>query len=269
MHKSTSVPFEKANFLGIEIHNCTLSELITFLNLSIIERKKIIVYGTSLASIGNTKWMPELFDFWKKADINIVDGAGLKFFNKPFGTQFKEQVGLPNVADELLKLSAQNGYKVFLLGGTEEINNFACTNIKQRFSFPFACEGMNGYFSENDEEKVCKVINAFQPNILLIGISSPKKENFAYKWKEFLACQVIVLCGGVIDIYAKKTKREPSFIKGLPLAWLYRLVQEPVRLFKPLFIPVLYFSFSLFPKFLISKYFLKRQFTISVNMENK
>lgn len=63
----------------------------------------------------------------------------------------------------------------------------------------------------------------------MIGISSPKKEEFVWRNREKLNARVIVLMGGVIDIYAGKTTPIPKIVKKLCLTWLYRFVQEPRR----------------------------------------
>lgn len=145
--------FEKTNILGIEIDNCSLSELIDYLNNCIVKKTKVVVYGTSLASIGKLKWMPELLEYWEKSDINIVDGGGLKFLDFLFDVKFKEHIGLPNVADNLLELAELNKYKLLLVGGANEVNAYANRNIKNYSQIsPFFLEKM--VISMNWQKKI-------------------------------------------------------------------------------------------------------------------
>ena len=257
------IPFETVDILGIKVHNCFLSELLDYLDTCIKQKRKTVVYGISLSSLGKVKQLPKLISFWEQADINIADGGGIKFFDNLFGCDLREHIGLPRMVDCLIELSERNHYKLMLLGGTPEVNWTANANIRRKFPNIVLCEGKDGYFTDDEEELIVHKINFENPDILLIGISSPKKEIFAYRWKDKLHCTLIVPCGGVIDILAEKTKREPrTLFNGLPLAWLFRFLQEPTRLFKPLFLPVIYFCFILLPQWLVTQYVYRKKFSL-------
>ena len=67
---------------------------------------------------------------------------------------------------------------------------------------------------------------------LFIGISSPKKEIFIKQYKDRLSANLIMGVGGSFDIYAGKTKRAPDFMKKYGMEWIYRIYQEPKRMWK-------------------------------------
>ena len=217
---------KKRNLLGIKIHDCILQDLINFLDQQIIKNVKTIVYGFSVTTLGRLKEIPEFISFNQRADITIADGAGIPILAKLFGVHIREHIGLPNVTEEMIRLANENNYKVLLFGATQDINYKANENLKKKFPNIKLCRGINGYFSEDDEDDIVKEINKEEPDILLIGISSPIKERFALKYKNRLKTKVIVPCGGMIDIFAGISKREPNIIKGLPLSWIYRFIQE-------------------------------------------
>jgi len=118
-------------------------------------------------------------------------------------------------------------------------------------------QGIDGYFSKSDEPDIVKKINNINPDILLIGISSPKKELFADKWRNRINAPIIVPCGGMIDVLAGKTKITPRFVKNIGLAWFYRFIQEPRRLFGPISQWLPTFMFKILPSMLYATLFKK------------
>jgi N-acetylglucosaminyldiphosphoundecaprenol N-acetyl-beta-D-mannosaminyltransferase len=134
---------------------------------------------------------------------------------------------------ELLKKAAINNYSLMILGATEEVNRAATSKIKNDYKVKTVHPGRNGYFTPVEEDKIVKQINRFAPDILLVGISTPKKELFAHKHRHHLNVRIIHLCGGMVDVIAGKTKITLKWIKKLGFAWLYRIMQEPRRLLIP------------------------------------
>jgi len=251
MMKSSS----RKRVLGLPIDDVTLPSLIEVLDDRIIKRKFSVIYGFSVTLLGRLGSLPELFDYFEGFDFVISDGAGVPPLARILGIKLNRYIGIPNLADELVKLCSDKGYKLMLFGATEEINRDACANLKRRYPDLKLCEGIHGYFKEAEEAAIAERIKQASPDVLFIGISSPIKERFALTWKNHMEVPVILPCGGMIDIYSGKTKREPRFLFRLPLAWLFRWVQEPLRLFRPLLIPGIYFIFVVFPKAMFHIYF--------------
>lgn len=249
---------EKKELLGVPIHDTTLQNLVKHLNHQILDNKKTVVYGFSVTTLGRLKEIPEFFSWWEKADITVADGAGIPILAKLFGVHISEHIGLPNIAEEMIKLADEKHFKVLLFGATKETNKKAQKNLEIKYTNINFCEGIDGYFNKDDEANIIKKINKDNPDILLIGISSPIKERFVYMYRNRLKIKVIILCGGMIDVFAGVAKREPKIIKGLPLAWFYRFLQEPKRLLKPLILPGFRFFFCYFPVLFI-KYFIKKE----------
>lgn len=237
----------KKHIIGVPIHDYSLKELIEHLDRQIINSGKLVVYGFSITTLGRLKEMPEFFSFWERADINVADGAGIPVMARLFGVRVREYVGLPNLVEELLRLANDRHYKVLLFGAKEEINKRANDNLRLKYENATFCSGIDGYFKRDDIDSIITRINADEPDILLIGISSPIKENFALLYKSRLKANIIIPCGGMIDVFAGITRREPRFVKGLPLTWIYRFIQEPKRLLRPVLFAGLRFIFCYFP----------------------
>ena len=84
--------------------------------------------------------------------------------------------------------------------------------------------------THNEEPDIIRLINDIAPDILFLGMSSPKKDEFVYRWKEKLNVKVIVHCGGMLDVISGETKLYPKWVKNFCLAGIFRFIQEPIRL---------------------------------------
>jgi len=250
--KNISYDNKKLTLLGLPIHDFTLPELLDEINNVIEAERKLIIYGFSGGVYPLLKVIPEFVIFFKQMDIIISDGAGTLLLSKLFNVPIRSRIGIPNLAFNLLELANKKKYKVYLLGASKDINQLACENIRKKYPTIVDCKGRDGYFNNEDEANILKDINEFDPDILLIGISSPIKERFALKYKDRLNTKIILPCGGVIDVLSGKVKRPPKKIERLPLTWLIRFIQEPGRLYNTsvklvlqlvfYLIPVLYFK---------------------------
>ena len=87
-------------------------------------------------------------------------------------------------------------------------------------------------FSESENKEMLNVINAFQPNILFVGMTAPKQEKWAYQHKDLLDVNIIASIGAVFDFYAGTVKRAPKWMLSLHLEWLFRLVKQPKHMLK-------------------------------------
>ncbi|MDX1694011.1 MAG: WecB/TagA/CpsF family glycosyltransferase, partial [Ketobacteraceae bacterium] len=90
----------------------------------------------------------------------------------------------------------------------------------------------NGYFSKEEEPQIAREIADAKADVLLVAITSPKKEQFMARWNDVIQVPVVHGVGGSFDVMAGKVKRAPELWQKLGLEWLYRVKQEPGRLWK-------------------------------------
>ena len=249
-------------FFGLNFSIFTDVGLFKYIDNCIYEQKKKIIFGYSLTILPKFEDTPEMFYYSDQFDIYLADGRGIYLLMKYLRVPLKSDLSLPLFVNQLLKEGNKKGYSVLLLGAEKKTNTSASLRIRKKYPHLIVYEGIDGYFLPKEEEKIVSRINEVAPDILLIGISSPKKEEFAIKWKDKLDCRIIVPCGGVIDILAGKKKYVPFFFKKLGVSWLYRFIQEPRRLFKPVLLNGLSVLFLLIPKIIFNVKILKKDFNI-------
>ena len=130
---------------------------------------------------------------------------------------------------ELVKKSKEQNLTIYLLGGTQA--------VVESTALTFSSQGANivgvrnGYWVLEEETQLINEIAKLQPDLLFIALPSPKKEYFLHKNLNSMNVGLALGVGGSFDVVAGKTKRAPHFFRNFGFEWLYRLIQEPNRLF--------------------------------------
>jgi N-acetylglucosaminyldiphosphoundecaprenol N-acetyl-beta-D-mannosaminyltransferase len=221
------------NFLGLKVSIFNKSSLISFLKKTIENKGKIICFGYSLGYIPLFKNYPFLYSYCNSYDLMVTDGRYFYFFAKLLGAPIQFDISVPFLSKLVMKLADENNYSIMIIGSTKEHNKKATENAKILYSGAIIYDGYDGgTFSEQDQKITIERINKFKPDILLIGVSSPKKEEFVSKWRDRIDAKIIIPFGGAIDGLSGKVKLSAPFLKKLGLASFVRVFQEPKRLLK-------------------------------------
>ena len=89
----------------------------------------------------------------------------------------------------------------------------------------------NGYFWD-DEQAMVDRIRESKAQLLFVGITSPRKENFINRWRDQLGVTFVMGVGGTFDVAAGKVQRAPLWMQRWGMEWFYRVLQEPRRMWK-------------------------------------
>lgn len=173
---------------------------------------------------------PEFRKMIVDADLITADGHPIVWISRLWGTPLPERVPGIDLFEALLPVSAQKGYKIFLLGAREEAMQAAAETYLQRCPGLHIVGRRNGYFSEEDETEIVEQINRSGADMLFIAISSPKKEAFVERNRDKLQVKFVLGVGGAFDIAAGLTKRAPIWMRRVGVEWVWRLIQEPRRM---------------------------------------
>lgn len=245
------------SFYGLKVSSFQYEELVNYLKSTISEDRNITCYGYSLGIIPYIRNFPIIYMLGEDSDVMVTDGRLFFLLLKVMKYPVFYEISIPGLSNLLLKLANQKRYSIMLLGGTNNSNKRASENIKNDFPNIMVLEGIHGYFNEVEEDDIIRRINCYKPNILLIGISSPKKDEFTVKYKKVLKPNIVVPCGGMIEIYAGNINEIPKFLKKFGLASLFRVAQEPRRLIKRYVHIYTYLFFYFIPNFIFKVILLK------------
>jgi N-acetylglucosaminyldiphosphoundecaprenol N-acetyl-beta-D-mannosaminyltransferase len=183
----------------------------------------------------------------KNSDLVLNDGIGIKLASKLAGIKLKENLNGTDLIPELLKLCAENGKSVYLLGGKEGVAERAAESLSGSFPGIKIAGTNSGYFAESDEPDLIRKIDDSEASILVIGMGVPRQELFATRNKEkFKHIKVLIAGGAIIDFLSGNIKRAPMWMRKNGVEWVYRLYQEPIRLWRRYLFGNVLFFYNLF-----------------------
>lgn len=228
----TSTLSSSVNVLGVEINSVTLTQALDVLENTIKNEKQVHIGVVNAAKIVNMHRNPELKVDVEASDLIFADGMSVVWASRFLGRPLPERVAGIDLMYGLLERANQHGFRVYCLGATEEISAKVESTIRSDYPKAIFAGRRNGYFSKEEEEAVAIGIAEARADILFVAITSPKKEQFMAKWNDLMKVKVVHGVGGSFDVMAGKVSRAPDLWQKLGLEWLYRVKQEPGRLWK-------------------------------------
>lgn len=158
----------------------------------------------------------------------------LKIFFRKHVKDFKKIVST-DFHYELLGVVQEKKYRIFFLGDTTEILNKFISRISNIFPNIEIVGYANG-FNDLEDKNLITRINDSGADIILVGLGVPKQANWLAQNSKKMNVPIRITVGAFFTFYSGEIKRAPLIIRKLSLEWLYRLINEPVRLFKRYFI---------------------------------
>lgn len=178
----------------------------------------------------------ELRHILRYADLVMPDGMPLVWASRALGMSLPERVTGADIVPALAALSAEKGYRIYMLGAKPEVAQQAKAKLLQAHPTLqiVGCVSPPVQPLESmDNAPLLRDIEAAQPDILLVAFGNPKQEKWIYRNRE--ALQNVPVCigvGGTFDFIAGQTIRAPRWMQTSGLEWVFRLSQEPKRLWK-------------------------------------
>ena len=159
-----------------------------------------------------------------------IDGMGIVWAARALGIPVRERVPGVDLMERLLGICAERGFRPFLLGARQDVLERAVFRSKKRWPGLEFAGTRNGYFKPREEAEVVTAIRESGANCLFIGMPTPRKERFLHKHRHTLGVPFIMGVGGGIDVLAAHVRRAPAWMQTAGLEWLYRIYQEPGRM---------------------------------------
>lgn len=185
----------------------------------------------NVAKVVNAQSDLELKESVNSCHIVNIDGMGVVLGARFLGHSVPERVAGVDLFHELLEMSATNQFSVFLLGAKDEVVSTAASKVKALYPGLKVAGYHHGYFWD-DEAALVEKVRASGAQLLFVAITSPMKENFINRWRDQLGVTFVMGVGGTFDVVAGKVKRAPQWMQNYGLEWLYRVIQEPGRMWK-------------------------------------
>lgn len=220
--------------LGVEIAVIDMNKTVEYLtrNLQRLKGKYICVSNvhTTVSSYENRKYLA----VQNGAELALPDGKPLSVVCRMRGMKEADRVTGPDLMAQIFCASRGKGYRHYFYGSTEETLNL----LRQKLLQEYADMQIVGMYSppfrrleKEEDERIIKQINASNPDFVWVGLGAPKQENWMAEHKDRVDGLMIGVGAG-FDYHAGNIKRAPEWMQKCSLEWLYRLLQDPRRLFK-------------------------------------
>lgn len=218
--------------LGCPIDVVDMDGAVTLCERFIAERGFAQHMAINVAKIVSMRDDPQLRDAVGRCHLVTADGQAIVWAARLLGRPLPERVAGIDLMEALFARAEEHGHRVYVLGARQDVLETAMKRIRERHPRLEVAGYRNGYFAREEEAEVAAAIRAARPDILFVAMSSPRKEYFLGDHGPALGVPFVMGVGGAIDVTAGKTRRAPLWMQRTGLEWLYRLLQEPRRMFR-------------------------------------
>jgi N-acetylglucosaminyldiphosphoundecaprenol N-acetyl-beta-D-mannosaminyltransferase len=179
-----------------------------------------------------------LFEFYTDSDsIIIPDGIGTVIASRLVNNLVKEKIAGIEVMEEIIKNCVKEEKAIYLVGAQEEVLKECTINLISKYPNLSILGSHNGYFDLDNCSELIDDIKVKKPYALFVAMGSPRQETFIHNYFHELPCEIFMGVGGSFDVFAGHVKRAPKWMVSIGLEWLYRVIKEPFRIKRLVYIP--------------------------------
>lgn len=220
------------DLFGIPVQADTMEQALDRVHNAIGSRRKFHVGVVNAAKIVDMQRDPHLRNAVLDSDVIYADGMSVVWASRMLGRPLPERIAGIDLMHGILQRGQARGYRVFCLGATQEVSEIVCRKFSDAYPGTVIAGASNGYFRREEEADIAESIRRAKVDVLFVAITSPKKERFMARWSSVMQVPVVHGVGGSFDVVAGVVKRAPVAWQRMGLEWLYRVLQEPGRLWK-------------------------------------
>jgi N-acetylglucosaminyldiphosphoundecaprenol N-acetyl-beta-D-mannosaminyltransferase len=220
----------RESFLGCPIDILTMADTVDLARDAMRSRKRLQHVALNVAKFINMRSNPVLASDVANSDVVSIDGMGIVWGARLAGLPAIVRVTGIDLFTELLELCSEDGFKPYFLGATPDVLTRAVQGVRNKHPLIEFAGAKDGYFSSDKEREVVDHIRSSGADCLFIGMPTPRKERFLAAHRDELGVPFIMGVGGSFDIFAGEVRRAPVRMQQLGLEWLYRVYQEPTRM---------------------------------------
>ncbi|MGB7844224.1 MAG: WecB/TagA/CpsF family glycosyltransferase [Candidatus Acidiferrum sp.] len=222
--------------LGVRTHAIETGQVIEQMQAWIEERNRChSIAATSMHGIVEAQHDAFFKEVLNGTDLVVPDGMPLVWLGRRQGYALRRRVYGPELLLRFCEQSAPHGYRHFFYGGEPGVAGDLAASLKRQFP------GLNvvGTFSPpfrelsaEEEREVAELIAQAAPDVLWVGLGTPKQERWMHEHKRRLRVPVMVSVGAAFDLLSRRRRQAPRWMREHGLEWSFRLAQEPRRLWR-------------------------------------
>jgi len=223
------------SILGVPFDNVTTDQTLEAISGMIASRRPHYIATANVDFTALALYDEELRRILLDAHLVVCDGMPLVWASHWLGNALPERVAGSDLVPKLLAIAEEKNWSVFFLGGQKEVATMAVQKVRELHPKLRIAGVLSPPFKplhEMDHAAICAEIRTSAPDLLFVSFGCPKQEKWIAMNYQRAGAPVTIGVGATIDFLAGHMQRAPLWMQKTGLEWLYRLLQEPRRLFK-------------------------------------
>jgi N-acetylglucosaminyldiphosphoundecaprenol N-acetyl-beta-D-mannosaminyltransferase len=222
--------------LGVRVDAVQIEDVCAKIERWIDERQCCrTVAVTGMHGLMEARHDPSFKAILNSADFVVPDGMPLVWFGRLRGVKLPRRVYGPELMMRVCQQTSARGSRHFLLGGPPGVAEqlaAALTNCCPGIQLAGTCSPPFRPLTPAEDRELVESINRAAPDIVWVGLSTPKQERWMHQHRDQLSAAVLLGVGAAFDIHSGIKKQAPRWMRERGLEWLFRLLQEPQRLWR-------------------------------------
>jgi N-acetylglucosaminyldiphosphoundecaprenol N-acetyl-beta-D-mannosaminyltransferase len=229
---SSQTPRRRASLLGCRIDALTFAETLVEVDRLIQARTPVQHCVINASKIVLMRKDVRLREIVSHCALVSADGQAVVWASRMLGEVLPERVTGIDLFLALLGMAENRGYGVYFLGATRSVVEASVARARAEYPRLRVSGWRDGYFRKEDTDMVVRRVRDARPDILFVGMPSPRKEYWLADNLGRLEVPFSMGIGGSLDVYAGRVKRAPNWMQRVGLEWLFRFSQEPRRMWR-------------------------------------
>jgi N-acetylglucosaminyldiphosphoundecaprenol N-acetyl-beta-D-mannosaminyltransferase len=228
-------PFDRANVLGVGVHTVDLQSAASILEAQIKDKRKGYVCLTGVHGIMEAQRSRRLRSIFAGATLVAPDGMPIVWISHLQGFAATQRVFGPDLMIDIMGRVQFRNCVHFLCGGEDGVANKLRDEMLRRFPWVKIAGTYSPPFrsmTTAEEQTFIATVNRLRPDIIWVGISTPKQERFMAHYLPVLDTTLMVGVGAAFLFHTNAIQDSPKWIKRVGMQWLHRFLQEPRRLWR-------------------------------------
>ena len=219
--------------LGIGVHPVNLTSSLGIIDEWIQDRRQKYICVTPAHSIMDAYHDPDFRRILNSSGLTTPDGMSLVWILRLLGHKEVDRVYGPDLMLALCRYGVEKKYRHYLYGGEPGVTEALASRLTNRFE-DLQIAGMHSppfqRLTDNEDRAVIEKINSTNPDIVWVGLSSPKQERWMAEHLGKIEAPVMIGVGAAFDFLSGNKPQAPRWIQRSGFEWLFRLASEPRRL---------------------------------------
>jgi N-acetylglucosaminyldiphosphoundecaprenol N-acetyl-beta-D-mannosaminyltransferase len=224
-----------AKLLGISVEALDMELTLKRIARELEARRKGYICMVGVHGIMEAHRDPELAAIYADSTITVPDGTPTVWVGRWQGHKKMQRVAGPDLMREVFRRKEFAGYTHFLYGGEKNV----AEQLRERFTRRFPWAHIVGTYTppfrdlnQEEEQRLIARVRELKPDIIWVGISTPKQERFMHRYLRLLDTTLMFGVGAAYDFHTGRIQDAPQWVKTIGMQWMHRLLQEPRRLWK-------------------------------------